>query len=515
MYNLNKLKFSLSTAGISILFAVYSFTIINFVWIDGLSSFASDSANYMAMALYMSPWQEPTAAIKAIWPYQFYPPFFPIVLALTGTAHSLVAAHILTTAFLLASLPLIYFFSRQCFATHWQAISITVIFSLSPSTWLNTLGILSENLYLFLSFIVLLMFNRIRTLDYRLISLFGILLAALILTRSIGIAMFIAYLIVGFILWQKKKLQTGKYFLPIVIVIAIKLLAKLLGKSILPVPYIIQLKLLDFTIQPEMLVDTWFASWQYYWVDDLIIPHFFVLFLGVLACTGLIIRLRLLKIDAFYLLVYLGILLVWPHPGQALRFIYPVHALLIIYAFYSVHIVLNKLATITKDRVILILLLISFATIGPTLSFSWNRYHLGKEYGYHQIYEFYKLHDIKHARYIASIETTMFDDMKLIESMTKTEDTVFHFTPVYVALLANRQSITLEFNYPGEEMIIANNNSDANYAYISKLHPRRTGKDFHGDAELIMSFTGQTDLLWQHYSNENNKPVSIFLKLIK
>jgi hypothetical protein len=513
---MNKLnKTNLASVGIFLLFAVYSFTIINFVWIDGLSSFASDSANYLLMALYMSPWQEPTEAVKAIWPNQFYPPFFPIILALTGAAHNLVAAHIVTTVFLLASLPLIYYFSRHCFATHWQAIGITTIFSLSPSTWLNSLGILSENLYMFLSFVLLLMFQRICHFNYKLISLFSLLLSALILTRSIGVAMFFAYLIVGFILWQQKKLQIGKYFTPIIIVITVNLMAKFLDKSILPDPYIYQLKLLDITGQPAVLVNTWFASWQYYWVDDLIIPHLFVLLLGVLACIGLIIRLKKLKFDALYLLAYLGILLVWPHPGQALRFIYPIYAILILYAFYSAHIILNRQKTINPDRVILILLLISFSIIGPTLSYSWHRYHIGKEYGYHHIYEFYRFHDINHAKFIASVETIMFNDMKLIESMTQIDDTIYHFTPAYIALLANRHSVYLDFGYPDEESTNVNNNSYADYAYISKLHPRRTGKDFRGDSDLIVNFNGQTELLWKHYSNEKNEAVSMFFKLIK
>jgi hypothetical protein len=510
MYNLN--KFNLTPAVTIFLFITYSFFIIKFVWNDGLSSFASDSANYMLMAQYMSPWQEPSLAVKELWSYQYFPPFFPIILALTGVAHSMLAAHILTTVFLLASLPLIYKFARQCFASHWQALGITTIFSLSPSTWLNTLGILSENLYLFLSFILLLMFNKVRDFDYKLISLFGILMAALILTRTIGGAMFISYVIVGYVYFHKKQLNTVNYFLPIIIVIIINLLAKFLNKSILPPSYIHELHLLNITGQPKVLLETWFSAWQYYWVDDLLIPHIFVIIIGVLACTGLIIRLRLIKFDAFYLLIYLGILLAWPHPGQALRFIYPVHALLIIYAFFSIYVIFNHLTSIKTEKPVLLLLLISFSIIGPTLSYLWNRYNVGTEFGYHHIHEFYRFPDLKHAKNTASTQVTMFNDMEIIESITEADDTILHFAPVYITLLANRISKGISFNYSDDESFTVNNISEANYVYISKLHPRRTGKDING-LDLQIYFNGSTEPLWTHYSAETNEPVSIFLKI--
>jgi hypothetical protein len=510
MFDLKKLNLSLA-ATVS-LFITYSYFIISFVWNDGLSSFASDSANYMLMAQYMSPWQEPSAAVIALWPYQYFPPFFPLILAITGAAHNMLTAHILTTIFLLASLPLIYYFARQCFATHWQALGVTAIFSLAPSTWLNSLGILSENLYIFLSLIVILMFNRIRDYDYRLVSLFGILLATLILTRTIGVAMFISYLIVGYVHVHKKQLKTTNYLIPIVIVLIINLLAKFLNKSVLPASYIHELQLLEIAGQPKVLFETWFSAWQFYWVDDLITPRIFVFIIGVLACVGLVIRLRSFKLDAFYVLGYLGILLVWPHPGQSLRFIYPVHALLIVYAFFSIYIIFNHLTSTKTYKPVLLLLLVSFSIIGPTLSYLWNRYSTGKDLGYHHIHEFYRFPDLKHAKNTASTQVTMFNDMKIIESQTEEDDIILHFAPVYITLLANRFSKGISYNYSDDESIDVNNISEADYVYISKIHPRRTGKDING-LDLKIYFNGVTEPIWTHYSPENNEPVSVFLKI--
>lgn len=496
-------------------FAIYSYVLISFVWIDGLTSFASDSANYMLMALYLSPWETPSPAIIQIWPYQFYPPFYPIILALTGAVHSYISAHVLTTSFLLISLPLIYYFFRTIINNHWQAIFITALFALTPSTFLNTLGILSENLYILLSFILLLMFNKLSRFDIKLTILFGLLFSALILTRSIGVSLFAAYLIIGFLQYKKKEISFTQFSLPVFITLFVNIVAKLLNKSILPTTYVNQLQALDMSGQPAVLVNTWFTSWQYYWVDSLYAPNIILSVLGIFSCIGLISRIFKLKIDALYVIFYIAILLVWPHPGQALRFVYPIFPLLIIYAFFTVSLITEHTTAENKSKVISLLLLVSFAVVIPTLSFSWNRYQIGKENGYNQIFEFYRFHDIKHAKHIASIEKKMFDDMKTIEKNTLPNDIVFHFTPAYIALLANRTSIYLHFGYGDEEYVLMNDNNKGEYAYISKLHPRRTGKNFIGDAEIIVSFSGPTELLWEHFSDENGKPVSKFLKLIK
>ena len=491
----------------------YIYTLISFVWIDGLTSFASDSANYMLMALYLSPWETPSNAIINIWPYQFYPPFYPIVLALTGAVHSYIASHVLTTTFLFISLPLIFYYSKNIIGHQWHAIFITGLFALSPSTFLNTLGILSENLYILLSFIILLMFNKLHRFDVKTTILFGFIFSALILTRSIGVSLFAAYLIVGFIQLRQKKISLQQFSIPIFITITINLIAKFLNKSILPTPYLTQLQSLDISGQPIVLINTWFTSWQFYWLDGLHMPNIVLIIVGILAFIGLIHRTINFKIDSLYILFYLGILLVWPHPGQALRFVYPIFPLLILYSYYAAGVISKGTSVDVRNKIISLLLLVSYAIVIPTLSFSWNRYQLGKENGYNQIFEFYRFHQIDHAKYIASIEKTMFDDMKLIEETTLPDDVIYHFTPAYIALLANRNSIYLNFGYIGEESILMNENKNADYAYISKLHPRRTGKNYIGDADLVISFSGETELLWERFSDENGKPISKFFKL--
>ena len=39
-----------------------------------------------------------SAAIRSVWPLQYFPPLFPLLLAFTGAAHSLLMAHALVVA---------------------------------------------------------------------------------------------------------------------------------------------------------------------------------------------------------------------------------------------------------------------------------------------------------------------------------------------------------------------------------------------------------------------------------
>jgi hypothetical protein len=493
---------------------IYATIAIKFVWHDNLSSFASDSANYMLMALYLSPWEEAPLPIQSLWSYQEYPPLFPFLLALTGVVHNMIAAHVFTLSILIAALPLIYLFAKQCFATKWQALFITSIFVISPSAWMNILGILSENLYILLSFLILFLFQKQKIQTIKMSVIFGILLSALMLTRTIGIAMFTAYLLSGFSLYKRKEINKIIYLIPVFITILINGIAKLLHQSSIPSQYLRQLRDLEFGNQFNAIIDAWFSSWQFYWVDNLILPYAIILMTGLLACCGLLYRLITLQFDAIYIAVYLLILLLWPHSGQALRFIYPIQAILLIYAFYFLDYLFKKYSSTAPYKPIAILLLLMSSVVVPPLSFAYNRYNVGSDNGYNHIKEFYRFPDLKKAQINAGIQTTMFNDMVQIRNNTNKNDLILYFSSTYVALLANRKSKDITFNYIDENSYTVDDISDADYIYLSRLHPRKTRENINGVATLEY-FSDNTEIVWTHYSNENNEPVSIFLKVIK
>ena len=496
-----------------VLIVIYSILIINFVLHDGLTTFASDSANYMLMALYLSPWKEATVAVQSLWAYQDYPPFFPLILAYSGAAHSMLAAHILTAIIFISALPIIYIFTRQCFATRWQALSIVIIFALSPSVLMNILGILSENLYILISFLLLILLPKLENNNIKLSITTGLLLSFLILTRTIGISMFAAFIIYGLIMLRNNKINKITYLVPILLTLIINLIAKQLHKSSVPNQYIEQFKDLVLGEQFNALIDAWFSSWQFYWVDGLFVPHLIVLLIGLFACAGFGLRLKLLKIDALYIMFYLLILLVWPHPGQALRFFYTIQALLLIYAFYFIFIVFKKYLPVSKTIPTNFVILLMAIVVLPSLAFSYNRYDAGKNNEYNHIKEFYRIPDLKNANKNAEIQNQMFKDFESIEKSTNSDDLVLYFEPTYIALLSNRVSDSIGFDYK-DGLYTVNINPKADYIYLSRIHPRKTRENING-LDIKRYIKQDTETIWSNYSSDEQELISIFLKIKK
>ena len=81
------------------------------------------------------------------------------------------------------------------------------------------------------------------------------------------------------------------------------------------------------------ILDAWQTYWMIYWVSELSVTYIVILCLLLAAVIECYLRLKANKIDAWYVFLYLLILMMWPHPGQMLRLLFPISPLLLIYAF--------------------------------------------------------------------------------------------------------------------------------------------------------------------------------------
>src|SRR6185436_6286092 len=87
-------------------------------------------------------------AVAAAFPREaFYPPLFPLVLALAGAAHNTAWAHAVTALLLAASIPLLYLLGIRLLEDRRAAAAAALCVVLSPSIWINAKGILSEPLF--------------------------------------------------------------------------------------------------------------------------------------------------------------------------------------------------------------------------------------------------------------------------------------------------------------------------------------------------------------------------------
>ena len=502
----------------------YAWTLVQFVGHDGLSSFATDSANYMVMARYLSPWHEANAAITHAWPGQDYPIFFPLLLAVLGSAYDYYTAHTLTALFFVLALPFVFIYARRMGAGRLPACLIVVILAISPATWINSLGILSENLYLLLTILTLLFYqwmNRDSAMQYMLL---GLLLGLLVITRTIGISMIAAYgVLYGYDLVKTRRINLLP-LLPLIVAAIIITVTKFLHGASLPEQYIQQFSSIlsssevdayrdyNLVVQIVALTDAWFSGWLYYWNSNMILSYLMFVAIGLLATAGLFLRCYRLKLDAWYLLFYLLILLAWPHPGQALRFIYPVQFLLLLFASYTLITITEPLAKIRQAQVQLLVLSCVLATIVPAQFYTWNRYQEGKQLGYEHYKEFYQLHDRQEAMENAEIQSVIYRDLTALGKNTEPGARIMYFIPAYIALLSDRKADEIRFFKDSRDMVQLEKADTADYVYLSSLHPRKTGRETNG-LYIYSYFRDWTDLINVSYTERNRQPVSYLLRI--
>ena len=184
------------------------------IWFDSLSSLANDSVHYLVMARHFSPWEIESSAISSTWLLQDFPPAFPLLLAITGAAHSLVYAHMLVAVIGIISLYFYYLLSIRILKNRKWVIIPVIIFALSPGFLLGLQGILSESFYLLLTFLFFLYYQPGVCLSRKKLLLFCLLLSAILLTRTIGIALCFAILGQALICsYSKKAIQPQSFYI--------------------------------------------------------------------------------------------------------------------------------------------------------------------------------------------------------------------------------------------------------------------------------------------------------------
>ena len=497
------------------LVAVVSFGlfIIVMAWDNTISSFSNDSANYMLMALYLSPWQTAAMPVQLAWNYQDYPQFFPFILALTGTVHNFISAHMLIVLFQFCSLPLIYLYSRNVLHSAWQAKLIVLLFIACPVTWLTSMDILSENLYLFLSLLFFCLYQNRRIEGGRLIIAAGLCLAFLVLTRTIGFSLFLALIITSVSGEGKSRIGYKNLVMINLIVIAGVIINKLLFSTGIPSQYLAKLDKLGFMDQLVAITDAWFVAWQIYWLDDFSVMHIAVALFGFISLAGLAIRLFKLHLDAVYVFIYLLIILGWPFPGQSLRFLYPAFPFLLVYIVYILNLAGSHVPRMKPAFLYIIFMIFSFFTIIPTYAYTIGRYLHGIPLGYQHIREFYRTPDLDSAKLSAEIQSVMHSDMDKIRKYTANDDVILYFEVTYIALLADRPSLPLSVSYKNNIYSITNL-EEGDYVYLSRLNPKVNIASVNG-LSIFPYIKDQVQPIWINYSANDGRAISAFMKIIK
>ena len=290
----------------------------------------SDTISYLFMAEYFG--GSPDRLAQLYFHNNVFPPLFPVTISLFGISPA--SAHNLSTMlFLLASVPF-YFWLKAIRGSN-EAIWITALAWLSPILVSSSLDILSEGLFLVWIFAAF----RVSQLSCRRETAMGLALfvACAVLTRSVGVA-----LLPGFVfwLWRGRK-ELGIFSWSVVLtVLTTPIVAWEMYKISRPGGY--GMSYLDALLERLGREKTGYLDVLWQNVSALLHAGianggvFLNLLLFALAIPTFFRRLKEQSFDAFFVLTYLTIILIWPFPDQMPRFLLVLAPILVVYALITV-----------------------------------------------------------------------------------------------------------------------------------------------------------------------------------
>jgi hypothetical protein len=338
-----------------VLIGGYAFWLFPFTIFEGFATLSNDGPSYMLLARKWSPFVAPGVA-EATWPIHSYPPGFPWLLAVTGASVSTHASHLVVSLCLLASITILGWSLLLNQGWVYGGLLLACFVTL-PGAVVSSMGILSENFFLLMSVSVLALYARIENTDDPSAwswALLYFIVSVMFMTRTAGVAMIGALAVIAALGRQTEGSRRALLLLVAGGALATQLLWSFFDPQSPSAGYLKTMSLIlnegsTSSIQRTVLfldsvrtnAVTLVASWNHYFTLSYEANWFFwvslALLLTAMSATG--VRALRLRLDAWYLLLYLAVLLVWPFPDEMLRFLHPAVMLLlaqpVLFAFES------------------------------------------------------------------------------------------------------------------------------------------------------------------------------------
>jgi len=495
-----------------------------FAWQPGLASFHDDSVSYLVMAQAFSPWHAASAPVLAAWPHEKYPPLFGLLLGLVGAAYDWRWAHLFVAASFGASVWLLGVHAARATAAASIAVAAALVYALLPGAWLNMKGILSEFPYMALTFGALVAHRRFIA-DPRLAgaTLLGALLAAAMLTRTIGVA-----------LWAALACVEALAYLRARDAVRARSACAILGASAAAL-------LAWYALRPAGGEDAyvqfggevarraagdglgWFSNLAASntaaifnaWLNALVIywgeatqPKFLAgaaLFAAGLA--AIVWRACRRELDAIYCAFFLAILVAWPFPGQMYRLALPIFPLVLAALVCTAFQVARaRLDARQATRAIAYGAAVPLAFCVPALFYIADRAgQPGKD-----IMEYYRIPFRPDAEASAERQARAFEDMARIRDTTPPGARVMAYGPTYVALLASRRGVALDYPQGADDFARQIARGRPDYVYLSRVHPRDSAQRLGDPFAPARFLDGRADTVWWRPGPDGTPQAALF-----
>lgn len=463
--------------------ALFAVAVALFVWQPVLASFADDSVSYLVMAQVFSPWQAASPPVAEAFAREaFYPPLYPLLLALVGVAQDFARAQLVTALLLAACLPLVYLLGTRWLGDRWAAAGAAAVTALLPSLWIHVKGTLSEPLFA-LVFLATLLLIDAEDDGRKRRWLLALAMAALVLTRTVGLIVVAAY--AACVLVRRDR-PLGRALLPALAAIVAYGAWVLLRPAqtgdvnmAIALEHVRTLSAEGFAgilvRQASSIGEAWTGALLLFWVEGRPVRVVLAGVVGALALTGMGLRFAARKPDAWMSSAYLATFLVWPFQDQMTRFLFPALPVLVLYAFWAVRAGLRRLGRPSAaGHALVAVLIVSLAA--PALAFIHQR--AQAEGPFVEMTDWYRRPDLDDARRRAAVHLDLLADMDAIRALTLPEDRVMWVAPSYIALLAGRHGVAA----PPADLApaayrVAVDEVAPDYVFLSVYHPRDTIHD--------------------------------------
>ena len=493
-------------------FVLLATAVMIFVSTSEIASLGSDNVSYLLMAEAFWPYQNATEIVREAARCQTYPPLFPLLLSLLGASSDYLLAHRIVGGEFLLACALLYFLARKMLGSAGLALIVLLAFGFIPASWINVLGILSENQYLVLSLGAFLLLRRDQPRSADGVCL-AILLIAAVLTRSIGMTLIVTVLIgawipargesssrrqrtaatlaaaISFVLWEvfsgkaleshylENWLQVGRFFTE----------SGIGGINQFLVFQIIQ------------IWEAFLTGLIHHWV--LAESTFVLLLLFLLvALMDIACRLKSKELEAIYILVFLCVLMGWGAAGgQMWRLVYPIIPLLLVFFVSGIDRICRSIPVNKYQKYIrffLCALLLTTLSNGGLFILERRQHARGNDTeGYRYMTAYYQGISLSTAKSKSQAELAIIEGLRKVDFLTDPDSVVAWFSPMYVNLLSKRRSVEIPITPSKQQTEAYLREEGVDFIFLSRYHPRQYRDQVNG-LKSMESYASMGQLVW-------------------
>lgn len=455
-----------------------------FAWQSTIATVGDDSVSYLAMAR----WFAGTAGARLepwlAW-HSHFPPLFPIVLAATGGAHDFLVAHLVVAALALACVPLLARYAALRLGGDWPGFWLAAAFLALPTAWLSAKGILSETLYLALSLAALLVHERKIARGVptaRAYLAFGALLAAAYATRAVAVTLVAAFAIHEVVRVRSLRLPRNAWLaLGCVALVAVAWPLARPGGHVYG--YTIGSVIRAWTSEPLPAIEATVRMFTGGWIASFVaegevsLPVRVVLYAtGVLAVAGSIRAALANRIDGWYVLLTLALLLAWVFGVDTMRrLFYPVVPLLLLHAAEMLVAAATRWSWPHPRLAVAAVAAIPFAVSAPALALVAEKARdataavEGGGYRLRDISEYYRLVNLAQARALAAKHAATLAGLEALRARTPPQARVMWMRPEYVALLGDREGVPWYYGWDARTLASRVREGRADYIVVAGI----------------------------------------------